>query len=103
MDTETTNPVTVWDVRDASQPWSGQTVVRAGEWLEGQGVPRPTVHNTYRVEFRLADGLPVADLFTYAEDERGYRHMDPETDAPAVREPFTVTLGSLPPDDLRLD
>lgn len=99
MDTETTGPVTIWDV---SQPGFEQVVVRAGEWLRDQGVPQATVDGTYRVEFRLADGLPVADLFTYAEDEQGRRHMDPETDAPAVREPFTVTLGSLPPDDLRL-
>jgi hypothetical protein len=99
MDNETTGPVTTWDARQAR---SGQAVERAGKWLEDQGVARETVHNTYRVEFRLADGLPVADLFTYAEDEQGRRHMNPETDAPAVNHPFTVTLGSLPPDDLRL-
>lgn len=99
MDTETTGPVTIWDARQAR---SGQAVEQAGKWLEGQGVAQATVHSTYRVEFRMADGVPVADLFTYAEDGRGYRHMDPETDAPAVNPPFTVTLKSLPPDDLRL-
>ena len=98
MDTETTGPVAIWDVRQAGT----ERIIEQGSWLEGQGVAQTTVYSTYRVEFRLADGLPVADLFTYAENERGHRYMDPETDAPAVNPPFTVALKSLPPDDLRL-
>ena len=100
MTTETAYPVTTWDVSD---PGFEHILVRAGEWLRSQGISEATVNNTYRVEFRMtATGIPFADLFTYAEDERGYRYLDPEMDAPAVNEPFTVTLKSLPPDDLRL-
>jgi len=99
MDTETTSLVTVWDV---SQPGFGRISERAGKWLKDQGVARPTVCSTYRVEFRMAGGVPVAELFTYAGNEQGRHYEDPETNAPAVNPPFTVTLGSLPPDDLRL-
>ncbi len=88
-----TAPVAIWDVR---HPGSAPTPER-GKWLEGQGVAWDTVCSTYRVEFRLADDAPVADLFTYAENEKGQRYMDPATDAPAVNEPFTVPLKSLPP------
>jgi hypothetical protein len=91
--------VAVWDV---NEPGFEHIVIRAGEWLRDQGVPQATVNNTYRTEFRLVDGEPVADLFTYAEDERGYRYFDPATDKAAVNDPVTVPLGSLPPDDLRL-
>jgi len=99
VDTETTSLVTVWDV---SQPGFERINERASEWLEGQGVAQATVHSTYRVEFQLADGVPVAQLFTYAGNEQGRHYQDPETGRPAVNPPFTVTLSSLPPDDLRL-
>jgi hypothetical protein len=99
MDTDTAYPVTVWDVSDLGFE---RILIRAGEWLRDQGVPQATVDGTYRVEFRMAGGMPFADLFTYAENDQGNRYMDPEMDAPAVNPPFTVALKSLPPDDLRL-
>lgn len=91
----TITPLAVWDVHNRSWAHNWRPVM---EYLESQGIP---VDDTYRVEVYLLD-MPFARVFTYAENERGWRYVDPATGDAAVNDPYDVLLTALPPDGLRL-
>jgi len=89
-----------WD--PAGHWWTFERIEAAGAWLRGEGVAQEVINETRRVNFRVEDGQPAADLFTYAADGQGRRYYDPATDDAAMNpEPVTVRLSALPPDELR--
>jgi hypothetical protein len=89
---ETGTPLGVWDTRDRDSIWYRhwrETVPWAAEHIRD-------VNNTYRAEFYLIDA-PFAVLYRYRENGEGRRYIDPATGEPAVEEPVTQMLDSLPP------
>ena len=80
-------PLAVWDANARDYI---DICVPVMEFLTSQGIP---VFDTYRVEVYLLD-TPFARVFTYAEDERGWRYFDESAEAAAVNDPGVVGAGN---------